>query len=155
MLQALRGGLIKFGHFEMMRNGVNRKMDETRMFAQWRIDAPWKPITKKGQGHRMGSGKASISHYATPVKAGRIILEIAGHCEYEEVFPFLKIIANNLPFPAEPTSQELMDAEKDYEEYVKKNNLNPFSFEYCLKNNMLGIQKWVSPYDYLWHNKHR
>lgn len=139
----------------MMRLGVNRKMDESRMFAQWRVHAPWKPVTKKGLGHRMGGGKGSIDHYVTPVKAGRIILEVAGYCEYSEVFPFLKIIAHNLPFEAEPISQEIMDKEKEYEEYVKENNLNPFSFEYCLKHNMLGIRKWASPYDYIWHNKHR
>lgn len=53
-------------------------MDVNRMFAIWRIDAPWKPITKKGTGVRMGGGKGSIKHYTTPVKAGRIILELGG-----------------------------------------------------------------------------
>ncbi len=36
-------------------------------------------------GTRMGGGKASIHHYVTPVKAGRIIIELAGHIEFEEV----------------------------------------------------------------------
>jgi large subunit ribosomal protein L16 len=85
----LQGGQMHHGHFEMIRNGINRKMDESRMFALWRVDAPWKPITKKGQGHRMGGGKGSIDHYVTPVKAGRIIVEMGGECEYGEVFPFL------------------------------------------------------------------
>jgi len=33
----------------------------------------------------MGSGKGSIDHYATPVKAGRVIIEVGGHCEFFEV----------------------------------------------------------------------
>lgn len=34
---------------------------------------------------RLGGGKGSIDHYVTPIKAGRVILEIGGHCEYFEV----------------------------------------------------------------------
>lgn len=33
----------------------------------------------------MGSGKGSIDHYVTPVKAGQIIVEIGGPIEYFEV----------------------------------------------------------------------
>jgi len=33
----------------------------------------------------MGGGKGSIDHYVTPVRSGRIIIEISGHCEYAEV----------------------------------------------------------------------
>jgi len=39
----------------------------------------------QGQGQRMGGGKGNIDHYVTPVRSGRIIIEIAGHCEYLEV----------------------------------------------------------------------
>lgn len=55
------------------------------MFAIWRVPAPWQPITKKGKGMRMGGGKAAIDHYATPIRPNRIILEIAGKVEYDEV----------------------------------------------------------------------
>lgn len=54
----------------MMRLTVGRKIDTDRMFAIWRVDAPWQPITKKGQGQRMGGGKGAIDHYVTPIKAG-------------------------------------------------------------------------------------
>lgn len=77
------------GHFEMMRIGINKNMDEKRMFAVWRIPAPWKPITRKGSGHKMGGGKGSIDHYVTPVKAGRIVFEFGGECEFGEVFMML------------------------------------------------------------------
>lgn len=65
--------------------GIGRKMDITRMFAIWRIPAPWQPLTKKGQGQRMGGGKGAIDHYVTPVKAGRVLLEMGGKCEFIEV----------------------------------------------------------------------
>lgn len=55
------------------------------MFAIWRVPAPWQPVTKKGQGQRMGGGKGAIDHYVTPIKAGRVILEMGGTCEFAEV----------------------------------------------------------------------
>lgn len=39
---------------------------------------PDKPITKKGVEVPMGGGKGAVSHYAFPVKPGRIIFEIEG-----------------------------------------------------------------------------
>lgn len=154
-VQALHGGNLKHGHFEMIRQRIGRKIDESRMFAQWRVDSPWKPITKKGTGKRMGGGKGTINHYVTPVRAGRIIFELAGYFDFEEVSPFLRNIASLMPFAAEAVSQEMMENAKIVEEQRAQENLNPISFEYCAKNNMLGIQKWLSPYDYIWHNKYQ
>lgn len=45
--QALTGGRLKYGHLEMIRLTVGRKMDPSRMFAIWRVDDPWQPITKR------------------------------------------------------------------------------------------------------------
>ena len=39
---------MKHGHNEMVRMAIMRKIDEKNMFAVWRIDAPWKPIVKRG-----------------------------------------------------------------------------------------------------------
>lgn len=75
-------------HFEMARLVVARKLDQKRMFAIWRVDPPWQPVTKKGQGQRMGGGKGAIDHYVTPIKSGRIILEVGGKCDYAEVCIF-------------------------------------------------------------------
>jgi large subunit ribosomal protein L16 len=33
----------------------------------------------------MGGGKGPIDHYVTPVKAGRVIVEMGGTCEFLEV----------------------------------------------------------------------
>lgn len=54
----------------MMRLTIGRNMDTNRMFALWRIDSPWQPVTKQGQGQRMGGGKGAIDHYCTPIRAG-------------------------------------------------------------------------------------
>ena len=88
-MQALQGGQLHHGHFEMMRIGINKRMDDKRMFAVWRIPAPYKPVTRKGVGHKMGGGKGSIDHYVTPVKAGRIVIELGGDCEFGEIFMML------------------------------------------------------------------
>lgn len=125
------------------------------MFAVWRIDAPWKPITKKGQGHRMGGGKGSIDHYVTPVRAGRIVIEFGGHCEFHEAYELLIRVARKLPFKADVVSEEILDAEKKLGDVEKMRNLNPFSFEYCVKKNMMGCRSWLSPYDFVWYGKFR
>lgn len=33
----------------------------------------------------MGGGKGAIHHYVTPVKAGRVIMEVSGPVEFDEV----------------------------------------------------------------------
>jgi large subunit ribosomal protein L16 len=154
-IRALQGGQMHHGHFEMVRNGINRKLDESKMFAVWRIDAPWKPITRKGQGHRMGGGKGAIDHYVTPVKAGRIIIEMGGECEFREAYPILVRIAWKLPFKADVVSQEILDEEKRLGKQLSEENLNPFTFEYCIKHHSMGSRSWLSPYDYYWHGKYR
>jgi large subunit ribosomal protein L16 len=39
---------------------------------------PDKPITKKGVEVPMGGGKGQVSHYAFPIRPGRIIFELEG-----------------------------------------------------------------------------
>lgn len=84
-IMATGGGRMRHQNFENVRMSILKKIDTKRMFAIWRIAAPWQPITKKGKGMRMGGGKAAIDHYVTPVRPNRIIMEVAGHCEYAEV----------------------------------------------------------------------
>lgn len=54
---ALGGGYLHWGHFEMMRLTINRSMDAKNMFGIWRVPPPFKPITRKGVGQRMGVAK--------------------------------------------------------------------------------------------------
>jgi len=154
-IRALQGGQLHHGHFEMIRTGINRNMDETRMFAMWRVDPPWKPITKKGQGHRMGGGKGSIDHYTTPVRAQRIILEMGGQLQWREAFEILIRVAWKLPFKADVVNQKMLLDEAEQEKIKPRMNLNPFTFEDCLKKNSTGLRSWISPYDYVWHGEYR
>ena len=147
------GGRLRWGHFEMMRMGVGRKMDANRMFAIWRVDAPWQPVTKKGQGQRMGGGKGAIDHYVTPIKSGRVILEIGGNCEFAEVKPFLEMIAHKLPFAAKVVSQEMMDEMKQDEINKEKKNKNRYTMKYVIQNNLGGCHRWLSPVDHKWFGK--
>lgn len=51
---------MQHGHFEMIRLTINRFIgDSDHMFGRWRVNAPFKPVTKKGQGQRMGGGKGT------------------------------------------------------------------------------------------------
>lgn len=144
---ALGGGYLHWGHMEMMRLTINRRMDPSRTFALWRIKAPYKPITRKGLGQRMGGGKGAIDHYVTPVKCGRLVVEVGGRVELGEVEAVLKEVAKKLPFPAKVVSRESL-AEL-YEEQTKRatDNQNPWTFQRIARSNMLGIRKVLSPFD--------
>ncbi|KAB0794546.1 hypothetical protein PPYR_11385 [Photinus pyralis] len=153
-IMALGGGRLKYQHFEVMRLGIGRKMDTQRMFAIWRVDAPWQPVTKRGQGQRLGGGKGAIDHYVTPIKAGRIIVELGGKCEFDEVKDFLQKIAEKLPFKAMAVSHELLQEMRRKEIEDEKNNLNFYTMKYVIQNNMGGCQNWLSPFDFKWFCKH-
>lgn len=151
---ALGGGRLRFGHFEMIRLTLGRKIDTNRMFAIWRIDPPWQPVTKKGQGVRMGKGKGAIDHYVTPVKPGRVIIEVAGKCEFAEVKKVLSQIAHQLPFKAEAVSQEILDERKIYEEKIEKQNTNRWTMKYVIQNNLSGCHRWLKPIDHKYFGKY-
>ncbi|XP_026472975.1 LOW QUALITY PROTEIN: 39S ribosomal protein L16, mitochondrial-like [Ctenocephalides felis] len=153
-IMALSGGRLRAGHMEMMRLGIGRRIDVDRMFAIWRVDPPWQPVTKKGQGQRMGGGKGAIDHYVTPIKHGRIILEVAGHCEFEEVKRFLTEICQKLPFKAMVVSQEILEAREQKEKRIEEENINPYTLEYIIKNNLAGCHRWISPFDRKWFMKY-
>lgn len=151
---ATGGGRLRWGHFEMMRLGIGRKMDISRMFAVWRVEAPWQPITKKGQGQRMGGGKGAIDHYVTPIRSGRVIVEMAGKCEFAEVKPILDIVCHKLPFKAMVVSHDMLEEMKATEEQLQRDNLNPYTFKYIIQNNLGGCHKWLSPVDHKWFGKY-
>ncbi|TDG42000.1 hypothetical protein AWZ03_011574 [Drosophila navojoa] len=151
---ATGGGRLRWGHYEMMRLTIGRKMNVNTMFATWRVPAPWQPITKKGQGQRMGGGKGAIDHYVAPIKAGRVIVEIAGKCEFVECMGFLQQVANQLPFQAMVVSQQMLDEQQAKEEQLARENQNPFTFKYVVQNNLNGCHRWLSPVDHKWFGKH-
>ncbi|XP_062383680.1 39S ribosomal protein L16, mitochondrial [Sardina pilchardus] len=151
---ALGGGFLHWGHIEMMRLTINRRMDPRTAFANWRINAPYKPITRKGLGQRMGGGKGAIDHYVSPVRAGRLVLEMGGKIELGEVEPVLKQVAKKLPFPAKVVSRESLAALHKEQEDRATNNQNPWTFEQIARGNMMGIRKVLSPTDLRNHGRY-
>jgi len=152
---AEQGGFLRHEHFELMRRVTNENLDFKRVFCQYRVDPLYQSWTKKSVGQRMGGGKASIHHYVTPIKEGRVIMEIGGHITYEEVLKVLKHIAHCMPFKAKPVCYDEMVSDAEREKYLDDVNLNPFTLDYCIKYNMMGCWKYMSYYDYAWKMKHQ
>ncbi|XP_015121597.1 39S ribosomal protein L16, mitochondrial [Diachasma alloeum] len=146
---ATGGGRLRHENFEMIRMFFLRhlELDSGKVFAMWRVDPPWQPVTKKGQGQRMGGGKGHINHYVTPIKAGRVIVEVGGHVEYFEVEYTLRNVAARLPFKAEAVSYEGMLEKRRKEEELERTNCNPWTWKYVIQNNMGGCHRWISKYD--------
>jgi len=142
---AMGGGFIHWGHIEMIRLTVNRQMDPRTTFARWRVSGPYKPITRKGLGQRMGGGKGAIDHYVTPVRYGRFIVEVGGKVELGEVMPILKVVAQKLPFPAKVVSRASFAAMQKEQTEREENNQNPWTYKRIVQGNMLGIRKVLSP----------
>ncbi|XP_066517667.1 39S ribosomal protein L16, mitochondrial [Hoplias malabaricus] len=151
---AMGGGYLHWGHMEMMRLSINRRLDPSTTFATWRINAPYKPITRKGLGQRMGGGKGAIDYYVSPVKSGRLIVEVGGHIELGEVESVLNEVAKKLPFPAKVMSRESLAAMHQQQAEKEANNQNPWTFQRIARSNMLGIRKVISPFDLQNHGRY-
>jgi len=151
---ALTGGMVKHKHFEVMRLAVGRKVVKSNdSFSIYRIDPPFKPLTDHGFGKRMGGGKGTIDGYGTPIRAGRVILEVGGKVMWEEVRPWLSKVAEQLPFEAMAVNSEMLRKFREEEERLIKTNKNPLSFEWLVRNNMLNCQQYLSDYDRRWFGK--
>ncbi|XP_072841562.2 large ribosomal subunit protein uL16m isoform X2 [Pogona vitticeps] len=146
-IMALDGGYLRWEHMEMMRLTINRHLNPKTMFAVWRIPAPYKPVTRKGLGHRMGGGKGAIAFYVTAVKSGRLLVEVGGHCEFSQVEYFLNQVVKKLPFKAKAVSRKSLQEMREIKEERRRSNQNPWTFERIIKANMLGVRKHLSPYD--------
>uniref|UniRef100_A0A1B6LIN4 Large ribosomal subunit protein uL16m n=1 Tax=Graphocephala atropunctata TaxID=36148 RepID=A0A1B6LIN4_9HEMI len=145
---ALTGGRLRSGHFEMIRLTLGRKIDTKRMFLVYRVDPPWQPVTKKGQGQRMGGGKGAIDHYVTPIKANRVIVELAGRCDFDEVKGMLHQVAHILPFKAMAVSHEMLEEMEVKEKLDEARNINEYTMKYIIQNNMGFAKRWCRRGDY-------
>jgi len=150
---ALTGGMLKFKHFEVIRMRVGKYVKQNESFALYRVDPPYKPITDHGFGKRMGGGKGAIDCYGTPVRAGRVILEVGGKVRWEQVRPWLTKVAGMLPFDALAMNSEMIRKFREEEARLMATNKNPISFEWLVRNNMLNCQQRLSPYDRRWFGK--
>jgi len=64
-------------------------------------------------------------------------------------------VAQKLPVQADVVSEQLLAKEKETKRQLAEDNLNPFSFEYCVKHHSMGCRTWLGSYDYYWFGKYR
>lgn len=75
-LKAIESGYLTVRQLETTRKTIKRHLKKRGKL--WIRVFPDKPVTSKGVEFTMGGGKGSFSHYTCPVKAGRVIFELAG-----------------------------------------------------------------------------
>jgi len=138
---------MKEGHFNTIRDMVNKRIDMERCFSIWRVDPPWHPWYFKGLNKKRGAGKGSIEFFVTPIKANRIIIEIGGTMTFDYLYRTLLSIAEALPFPAIPVSQQLIDKWDSEREEIQEKNINRFQWEYLIRNNIMNCHRFTDFYD--------
>jgi len=102
-LKALENGIMSANHMEACRLAVARKMKGAGKL--WINVFPRKPVTKKPAETRMGKGKGDLSHWACPVKRGKVVLEIGGIPEdfAKQIF---RLVSFKLPFKTKFITRE-------------------------------------------------
>ncbi|PIK60300.1 39S ribosomal protein L16, mitochondrial precursor [Apostichopus japonicus] len=131
-------GYLKHGHLEMIRLTFGRRVDSKQGLCEVEGECPHKPVTKKGQG-KNGRRKS---------KGRRLIIEVWGKAELQEVMPVLTEIRKKLPFRSKIVSVDSLKEEEEVEKYLVENNANPWTFEKIARENYLGVSKYLGPYDY-------
>jgi len=107
--KAHAGTRISFGEYGLVAQGMaqitSRQIEAARRAIThftarggkiWIRIFPDKPITKKPPETRMGIGKGDVFEYVAPVKAGRVLFEMAGVSK-EIAFEALRLAAYKLP----------------------------------------------------------
>lgn len=106
---AIRGSEINFGEHAIKAisagwltsrqiEAARKKIAATtkRSGKMWIRIFPDKPITKKGAGAKMGSGKGDIEGYVAVIKPGRVLFELSG-VTAEVALEALRKAAHKLP----------------------------------------------------------
>ncbi|XP_073983994.1 large ribosomal subunit protein uL16m-like [Rhodnius prolixus] len=66
----------------------------------------------------------------------------------------MKVKGFFLPFKAETVSHEILEERRRLEEKAEEDNLNPYTFEYLIKNNMGNCQSWIRRIDHFHFGKY-
>ncbi len=106
---ATRGAQINFGEFALKATtrgwltsrqieAARKKIAATtkRNGKMWIRVFPHKPVTKKGAGAKMGSGKGDLEGYVAVVKPGTVLFEVAG-VPQEIAFEALRKAGHKVP----------------------------------------------------------
>ena len=78
-LKAIEGGELSARQIEAARKKITYVTKREGKY--WIKVFPYKPLTKKPVGVKMGSGKGAIEEYVAPVKPGFILFEVGGVSE--------------------------------------------------------------------------
>ncbi len=78
-LRAIEAGELSARQIEAARKKIT--FVTKREGKYWIKVFPYKPLTKKPVGVKMGSGKGAIEEYVAPVKPGFILFEVGGVSE--------------------------------------------------------------------------
>lgn len=151
---AVSGGKMNYKHFEAARALLFRKFKLfKKAFAYWRVDPPYKPYTRRGAGKKHGGGKGPIKYFETPVKAGRVIIEVGGDVSWDEIRKTMQKLAVMMPMECIAVDRRLLDKLNEEEARIEKENSNPISFEWLIRNNIGDCHMWTSPRDRMWFGK--
>ena len=103
-LQALECGWVTARQIEAARIAISRSVKRGGKI--WIRVFPDKPYTKKPLETRMGKGKGDVEYWVAPVKAGRILFEIAG-CPESVARSAFALGASKLPMPCKMLSRSV------------------------------------------------
>lgn len=105
-----RGATLEHGDFGLKATTAcwltARQIESARMVISRRTKGgkvhtrvfPSQPVTAKGLNMPMGKGVGSIDYFMFPVKPGRIIFEVSGIENEEQVREAFRVAAHKLPF---------------------------------------------------------
>ena len=78
-LKAMEPGWVTARQIEATRISISRRV--RKLGRMWIRVFPDKPITKKPLETRQGKGKGNVEYWASPIKPGKILYEVAGVSE--------------------------------------------------------------------------
>jgi large subunit ribosomal protein L16 len=102
-LQAVESHYITSRQIEAARRAIVRYI--RRGGKIWIRVFPDKPGTKRAAETRMGSGKGSVEHWVAPVRAGRVMFEMAGVRE-DQAREAMRLAAFKLPMRTQFIARE-------------------------------------------------
>ena len=96
-LQCNEPTLLSLKQLETCRRTLRRVV--ARRAPIWIRAFPYKPLYKKEQGQRIGTGKGDRSEWVCPVRKGQIILEVGGQVDISVVRKVFSTISYQLGVP--------------------------------------------------------
>ena len=111
-LVALEPAWIKSNQIEAARVAMTRFIK--RGGKVWIGIFPHKPITKKPQDSRMGSGKGAVEYWVAVVKPGRVLFEMNGVSE-EVAKEAMRLAGHKLPIKTKFVTKAELEAENKQE----------------------------------------